>query len=42
MIENWARLPVAIAAVAVLAMIATMLIVGGGFTPMMAGPEEAR
>jgi len=41
MIEKWARVPVALCVVAVCALAATMLLVGG-FVLMMAGPEDAR
>jgi len=41
MIENWARVPVALCIVAVCALAATMMLVGG-FVLMMAGPEDAR
>jgi len=41
MIEKWARVPVALCVIAVCALVATMLLVGG-FVVMMAGPEDAR
>jgi hypothetical protein len=42
MIESWARVPVTLSVIAVLAVITLLVMVGAPFVPMMAGPEDAR